>query len=78
MKKIDKLEDIFITGEIDRIKVVNNSDNKIYFILDKFMDKRIYDVQELTYINLYGLHGKYTIYLKIDNKCRIQYPDSNF
>jgi len=65
--KLDVLEDIEIIQEIDRIKITNNSGNKIYFILDKFMDKRVYEVNDLKYINTNGLNGKYTVYLKIED-----------
>ena len=63
MKDIDN---IFINQDSDRIKVVNNTDNDILVILDKFMDKRVYEVSDIKYINLSGLSGKYTIYLEID------------
>lgn len=66
--KLDKLENISVVREVDRIKVINNYEDVIYIILDKFMDKRIYEVEKLRYINLYGLHGKYTIYFKIENE----------
>ena len=43
-------------------------DEEIYLILDKFLDKRIYDIKSnTTIINQYGLEGKYSIYLKINN-----------
>ncbi len=51
--------------ELDRIKVTNNSDDVIYLILDKFMDKRVYEVDDVTYINTTGLNGKYTVYYKM-------------
>ena len=60
------LNDIFITQDFDRIRIVNNTGKKIYLILDKFMDKRVYEVSDLKYINLLGLNGKYTVYLQID------------
>lgn len=66
--KLDKLENIGIIREVDRIEVINNNEDVIYLILDKFMDKRIYEVDDVKYINMYGLDGKYTIYVKIDNK----------
>lgn len=45
-----------------------NSNQKVYLILDKFLDKRVYDMidgQVLVHSN--GLNGKYSIYIKIDN-----------
>ena len=67
-KKLDRLENINIIREVDRIKVTNNNDENIYVILDKFMDKKIYEVDDVKYINMHGLNGKYTIYFKIDGK----------
>lgn len=67
-KEIEQFEDIEIINEVDRIKVINNSGENIYLILDKFMDKRIYEVSDIRYINKKGLNGKYTIYYKIKNK----------
>lgn len=66
--RLDTLENIEITLEVNRIKVTNNNDNSIYLILDKFMDKRIYEVDDVKYINTINLNGKYTIYLKIDDQ----------
>ena len=60
--KLDELENISIVKEVDRIKVVNNNEDNIYIILDKFMDKRVYEVSSVKYINTYGLSGNYTIY----------------
>ena len=65
---INEFNDISIVKDVNRIKVVNDNEDKIYLILDKFMDKRIYEVNDLMYINLYGLDGKYTLYLKINEK----------
>jgi len=64
---LNELVDITITQDLDRIKIVNNTENNIYVILDKFLDKRVYEVSDIKYINLVGLSGKYTIYLKIDD-----------
>lgn len=58
--------DINFISDVNRIKVINNTDNNIYVILDKFLDKRIYEVDDFKYINYTGLKGKYTVYLKID------------
>lgn len=66
--KLTKIENIDIIREVDRIKVINSNDTDIYVIFDKFMDKRIYNVKKLKYINLYGLNGKYTIYIKVNDK----------
>lgn len=44
------------------------SDEKVYLILDQFLDKRIYDIKsDHTTINKKGLSGKYSIYIKINN-----------
>ena len=52
----------------NRISVSNGTGNKIYLILDKLFDKRIYRINDVGYINLNGLNGKYTIYYKINDK----------
>ena len=67
-EKLDKMKNVDFIKEKDRIKIVNNSSDNIYVILDRFMDKRIYEVDKVKYINTNGLKGKYTIYLKIDDK----------
>lgn len=64
-KKLKELEGISVSIDDSRIEVINNSSDKIYLILDKFMDKRVYEVDEVKYINVTGLKGKYTIYVKI-------------
>lgn len=72
--KMDELEDIEIVREINRIKITNNTVDKVYLILDKFMDKRIYEVDDVKYINTIGLDGKYTIYIKFgDNIYKTDY-----
>ena len=54
-------ETIILTGNF------KDSDES-YIILDKFLDKRVYDVKsKTTIINQYGLSGKYSIYIKINN-----------
>lgn len=63
-----KGKNISIKIDSDRIKVENDTDDVIYVILDKFLDKRIYDVTETKYINLEGLKGKYNVYYKIEDK----------
>jgi len=65
--KLKDLDKIDIVKETDRIKVTNNSKNNVYLILDKFMDKRIYEISDVKYINTKGLNGKYTVYLEINN-----------
>lgn len=67
-EKVNELKDIIITRDVNRIKVINDNEDKIFVILDKFMDKRIYEVDDIKYINLFGLNGKYTVYLKINDK----------
>ena len=63
-----ELDNIEIIKDLDRIKVKNINSENIYFILDKFMDKKIYEVDDIKYINFNGLSGKYTIYYKIGKK----------
>ena len=66
---------INLTYEIDRLVISGKfkQTDKVYVILDKFMDKKIYDVdiKENTtykYINSTNLEGKYSIYIKINDK----------
>ena len=67
-EKLGKLEDISIVREVGRIKVTNSAEGNIFLILDRFMDKRIYEIDNLKYINTTGLSGKYTVYFKIDGE----------
>lgn len=57
-KTIDNLQ---ITGDFTK-------DDEVYLILDKFLDKRIYDIDtnHIT-INKEGLQGKYSIYISIND-----------
>lgn len=64
-EKIEKLENIDLTMDVDRLKIVNNNEENIYIILDKFMDKKVYEVDDVKYVNITGLSGKYTLYFKI-------------
>lgn len=69
--KYDKYtgNDIDVKMDSNRISVSNGTTgNKIYLILDKLFDKRIYEISDVGYINLNGLNGKYTIYYKINDK----------
>ena len=59
---------ISILKDVNRIKVTNSYDTEIYVILDKFLDKRVYEVKDIKYINLSGLSGKYTVYFRINDK----------
>lgn len=59
---------ILLKKEIDRILVTNNNEDNIYIILDKFLDKRVYEVSDTLYINDTGLSGKYTFYVKIKDR----------
>lgn len=70
-----KKYDIKLKKETDRLVVSGKfkKEDKVYVILDKFMDKKIYDVdiKENTtykYINSTNLEGKYSIYIKINDK----------
>lgn len=43
-------------------------DDEVYVILDQFMDKRIYSmINNQLIINKMGLHGKYSIYIKVND-----------
>jgi len=71
-KKIDKTYkdlNIKISKNDNYIKIEGNFNNKeTYLILDKFLDKRIYKINNnYTIINSTGLKGKYNLYLKIDD-----------
>ena len=73
-KRLKELEDISISLNDRRIEIINNSGDKVYLILDKFMDKRVYEVDRVRYINVTGLKGKYTIYVKVkDNIYKTDY-----
>ena len=73
-KKIDnnyKKHKIKLTKEVDRLVLKGNfnKNEKAYLILDKFLDKKIYDLKTgANYINQNGLNGEYSIYIKINNK----------
>ena len=54
--------------DLDRLIVTNNREDNIYIILDKFLDKRVYEITDTNYINFTNLNGNYTIYFMIDNK----------
>lgn len=67
--------DIKLIKEKDRLVVSGNfsKEDEVIIILDKFLDKNVYKVQttETTtykYINKQGLEGKYSIYIKINDK----------
>ena len=72
-KKIDnnyKKHNITITKNSDTLEINGNftKDEAIYLILDKFLDKKVYDItQNQTIINKEGLSGKYSIYIKINH-----------
>lgn len=78
-KKLDK--DIKIEKEFNRI-IINYddiNDCNAYLILDKFMDKRIYNLcDKVSYIYTKNLSGKYSIYFKIDNKIYKTYKYFDF
>ena len=60
---------IKITKESDRLVISINLKAKenAYLILDKFLDKKIYDLKDgYNYINKNELKGDYSIYIKID------------
>ena len=61
---------IKITKTIDNLQITGsfNPNDEVYLILDKFLDKRVYDITEsLTIINKKGLSGQYSIYIKIND-----------
>jgi len=64
-----KSYNIEITKDQGYLKITGNFNNeKVYLILDKFMDKRIYDINNnYTMINKESLSGKYNIYIKIND-----------
>lgn len=75
-KKIDKkYKDykIKLTGEKDRLVITGafKKDDKVYIILDKFLDKKVYELDtsntNTKIIDKEGLSGKYSIYIKINN-----------
>lgn len=60
IKFIKTKDNLQITGQF------NNKEN-IYLILDKFLDKKVYDLtNNYTIINKEGLSGKYSIYISIN------------
>lgn len=63
--KKGKPDGISLHQEVNRLAVCNESDDIVYIILDKFLDKRIYEVNDIKYINTSGLSGKYTVYFKV-------------
>ena len=46
-EKIEKLENIDLIMDVYRLKIVNNNEENIYIILDKFMDKKVYEVDDV-------------------------------
>ena len=61
---------IEITKTTDNLQITGNfnTDDEVYLILDKFLDKKVYDItSNHTIINKQGLTGKYSIYIKINN-----------
>ena len=57
-----------ISIDSNRITIINNNDDVVYVIFDKFLGKKVYEVVDIKYINLEGLKGKYNIYYKINDK----------
>lgn len=71
-KKINenyKKYNIKIIKEANQLKITGDFNNEeVYLILDKFLDKKIYDIDyNTTIVNTKDLKGKYSIYLKINN-----------
>ena len=71
-KKTDKNYDdyqIEFNYEFDRIVVSKKKDREIYIILDKFGERKVYNMNSNKYyINTVNLSGRYDIYVKIDDK----------
>lgn len=71
-KKVDKNYDdyqIEFNYEFDRIVVSKKKDKEIYIILDKFGERKVYNMNSNKYyINTVNLSGRYDIYVKIDDK----------
>lgn len=71
-KKVDKDYDdyqIEFNYEFDRIVVSKKKDKEIYIILDKFGERKVYNMNSNKYyINTVNLSGRYDIYVKIDDK----------
>lgn len=61
-------DNIIFSVDTDRIIIKNDSGKKIYVILDKLFAKKVYEVDNIKYINKKGLKGKYTVYIKKDKK----------
>ena len=61
---------IEITKTKDNLQIIGNftEEENSYLILDKFLDKKVYDLnKEHTIINKQGLTGKYSIYISIND-----------
>lgn len=52
----------------DRITIKNNTGKDIVVIFEKLFNKKIYNVEDIKYINREGLKGRYTIYIKVGKK----------
>lgn len=51
-----------------QIDIKLDTSDEVYLILDKFLDKRVYDIkEEHTIINKESLSGKYSLYIKIND-----------
>ncbi len=72
-KKIDQQYlkyNIKIKKNIDYLQITGNFSNQddVYVILDKFLDKKIYDLKNGNLIiNHVGLDGRYSIYIKVND-----------
>ncbi len=53
----DKSNDVGISfeKEVDRTMIKNNNKDKVYVILDKFLDKRVYEVSDTFILMIRGL-----------------------
>ena len=61
---------IKMTKTIDNFQITGNfkKNDEVYLILDKFLDKKVYDIDyKNTIINKQGLSGKYSIYISIND-----------
>jgi len=65
-------KEIKVQQEYDRLVIEGNfnKNDEVYVILDKFLGKRVYELDTNTsvlYINNYGLSGRYSLYLSVNN-----------
>lgn len=65
-----KDDDVEIYQEEERLVIKTNyqEDDRVYLILDKYLDKKVYEIDSgIKYINNTSLNGKYSLYLKVND-----------